>query len=89
MPRPVIVTCGEPAGIGPELAPLLLAAGIACAQEAALLEVRLGGGADRHGRKLCGAAHGLWTAQRAHRSSLRNKRRTWASGPGANDAPHR
>ena len=28
MPRPVIVTCGEPAGIGPELAPLLLAAGV-------------------------------------------------------------
>ena len=26
MVRPVIVTCGEPAGIGPELAPLLLAA---------------------------------------------------------------
>ena len=28
MPRPVVVTCGEPAGIGPELAPLLLAAGV-------------------------------------------------------------
>lgn len=28
MPRPVIVTCGEPAGIGPELAPLLLTAGV-------------------------------------------------------------
>ena len=26
--RPIIVTCGEPAGIGPELAPKLLAAGI-------------------------------------------------------------
>ncbi|WBU60625.1 4-hydroxythreonine-4-phosphate dehydrogenase PdxA [Paracoccus albus] len=28
MQRPVIVTCGEPAGIGPELAPLMLAAGV-------------------------------------------------------------
>ncbi|TKW68461.1 MAG: 4-hydroxythreonine-4-phosphate dehydrogenase PdxA [Paracoccus denitrificans] len=28
MTRPVIVTCGEPAGIGPELAPLLLTAGV-------------------------------------------------------------
>ena len=26
--RPIIVTCGEPAGIGPELAPKLLAAGV-------------------------------------------------------------
>ncbi|MDO5605974.1 MAG: 4-hydroxythreonine-4-phosphate dehydrogenase PdxA [Paracoccus sp. (in: a-proteobacteria)] len=29
MVRPILVTCGEPAGIGPELAPLLLAAGVA------------------------------------------------------------
>lgn len=27
-PRPLILTCGEPAGIGPELAPLALAAGV-------------------------------------------------------------
>ena len=27
-PRPIIVTCGEPAGVGPELAPRLLAAGV-------------------------------------------------------------
>ena len=26
--RPIIVTCGEPAGIGPELAPKLLASGV-------------------------------------------------------------
>ena len=26
--RPLILTCGEPAGIGPELAPLALAAGV-------------------------------------------------------------
>ncbi|MBV0890563.1 4-hydroxythreonine-4-phosphate dehydrogenase PdxA [Paracoccus sp. Z118] len=28
MPEPIILTCGEPAGIGPELAPLALAAGV-------------------------------------------------------------
>ena len=28
MPQPIILTCGEPAGIGPELAPLALAAGV-------------------------------------------------------------
>ena len=28
MPQPIILTCGEPAGIGPELAPQALAAGV-------------------------------------------------------------
>mgnify|MGYP002652951740 CR=1 FL=1 len=28
MPQPIILTCGEPAGIGPELAPQALGAGV-------------------------------------------------------------
>ena len=28
MPQPIVLTCGEPAGVGPELAPKALAAGV-------------------------------------------------------------